>query len=60
MKLISKNKKRIDECCVMKEYHTDCSLKAMNDGNKVKAKEHARKAQAYQQEIQKLVSQSLI
>lgn len=50
------NKKRIDECRDMEEYHTIYSLKAIYEGDKIKAKEHARKAQAYQQELQKLNS----
>lgn len=58
MSQISENKKRIDECRDMESYHTTCSLKAMNEGDKVKAKDHARKAQAYQQELQKLSSNS--
>ena len=53
MNQISENKKRIDECRDMESYYTACSLKAMNEGDKVKAKDHARKAQAYQQELQK-------
>jgi len=58
MSQISENKKRIDECRDMETYHTTCSLKAMNEGDKVKAKDHARKAQAYHQELQKLSSKS--
>ena len=58
MSQTSKNKKRIDECRDMESYHTACSLKAMNEGDKVKAKGHARKAKAYQQELQKLSSNS--
>ena len=58
MSQISENKKRIDECRDMETYHTTCSLKAMNEGDKVKAKDHARKAQAYQQALQELPSTS--
>ena len=58
MSQTSKNKKRIDECRDMESYHTACSLKAMTEGDKVMAKDHARKAQAYQQELQELSSKS--
>lgn len=58
MSQISENMKRIDECRDMESYHTACSLKAMNEGDKAKAKDHARKAQAYHQELQKLSSEN--
>ena len=47
---------RINECRDMEEYHTSMSLKATKDGESVKAKEHARKAQAYRQKLNKLLS----
>ena len=50
------NQNRINECRDMEEYHTSMSLKATKDGESVKAKEHARKAQVYRQELNKLLS----
>lgn len=52
--------KRICECIDMEEYHTSMSLKATKEGESAKAKEHARKAQAYRQELNKLVNLSEI
>lgn len=49
---------RINECKDMEEYHTSMSLKASKEGDISKAKEHARKAQAYRQEANKLLSMS--
>ena len=54
--LLMNNPHRINECRDMEEYHTSMSLKATKDGESVKAKEHARKAQAYRQELNKLLS----
>lgn len=45
---------RISECKDMEEYNTSLSLKATIEGDIVRAKEHARKAQAYRQELEKL------
>lgn len=50
------NQNRITECRDMEEYHTSMSLKATKDGDPAKAKEHARKAQAYLQELNTLLS----
>ena len=38
----------------MEEYNTSLSLKATIEGDIVRAKEHARKAQTYRQELEKL------
>ena len=38
----------------MEEYNTSLSLKATIEGDIVRAKEHARKAQAYRQKLEKL------
>ena len=48
--------KRICECKDMEEFYTSMSLKATKEGDIAKAKEHARKAQAYLQEMQNLIS----
>lgn len=40
----------------MEEFHTSMSLEATKEGDIAKAKEHARKAQAYLQEMQNLIS----
>ena len=52
MSQISENKKRIDECRDMESYHTACSLKAMNEGDKEKEKAIVRKQQANKTELQ--------
>lgn len=51
-----KQDKRISECRDIEEYHTSMSLKASKDGESAKAKEHARKAQTYRQELNTLLS----
>lgn len=51
---VALNSNRITECKDMEEYHTACSLKAMKEGNVLMSKDHARKAQSYRQEADKL------
>lgn len=52
-KMVENNKKK-SEYKDMQEYHTYMSLKATTNGDIEKAKDHARKAQAYRQELEKL------
>lgn len=47
-------KRCIDECHNMVKFHTDMSLNKSKLRDTAKAKEHARKAQIYQQELHKL------